>query len=203
MKLLSTILAMIISGSVLAAGGPLGIDHRLAMDDSGIWKRSNQTALLGVMVVGTLGGAFWEGGETRLGKTLWQSVDSMLISSAAAGVGKAGFARSRPTQTNDPNQWFQSGHHYSFPSAEVAAISGIVTPFVFEYSKDHPAVWALELLPAYDAIARMKLQAHWQTDVLAGFALGAAVGYYSHNRESPWTLSALPHGVTVGFRKQW
>jgi hypothetical protein len=63
--------------------------------------------------------------------------------------------------------------------------------------------YALELLPIYDGIARMKVQAHWQTDVLAGFALGGLTGYYAHNRDSPFILSVLPHGFTVGVRKQF
>jgi hypothetical protein len=56
-----------------AGGGPLGIDHRLAYDNSGIWKRSNQTSVeYGTLAV-VIGGALWEGGETRLGKTCWQA----------------------------------------------------------------------------------------------------------------------------------
>jgi hypothetical protein len=62
------------------------------------------------------------------------------------------FRRLRPSQTDDPNQWFKHGGH-SFPSGEVTAISAIVTPFVLEHREDHPAVYALELLPLYDAEA--------------------------------------------------
>jgi membrane-associated phospholipid phosphatase len=188
---------------IAQSGGPLGIDHKLTFDDSGVWKRSNQSALLGVMVIGDIGAALWEGGETRIGKTMWQSVDSMLLSTVAADAGKFVFTRARPTQTDDPNKWFQGHGHYSFPSGEVSTISGIVTPFVLEYHNDHPWVWALEALPAYDAVARMKVHAHWQTDVLAGWAVGTAAGYYAHSRDSPWTLGVLPHGVSVGFHKQW
>jgi membrane-associated phospholipid phosphatase len=191
------------TGLAHAGGGPLGIDHVVTMDDSGIWKRSTQNAVLSVVVVGDIGAALWEGGETRIGKTLWQSVDSMLISTVAANGSKLVFTRARPTQTDDPNQWFKGGHHYSFPSGEVAAMSGIVTPFVLEYAKDNPAVWAFELLPAYDAEARVKVHAHWQSDVLAGWAIGTAAGYYAHSRDSPWTLSVLPHGLAVGFHKEW
>ncbi len=39
--------------------------------------------------------------------------------------------------------------------------SAIVTPIVLEYRHDHPIVYALELLPAYDAIARVKVHGHW------------------------------------------
>ena len=78
-----------------------------------------------------------------------------------------------------------------------------MTPFVLEYRADTPAVYALEALPLYDVIARMKVQGHWQTDVLAGFALRTASGYYAHNRTSPFLLSYMPHGIFVGWRKSW
>jgi len=186
-----------------AGGGPLGIDHQLSYDDSGIWARKYQVGLLGLMIVGEIGGGIWEGGETRLGKTLWQSIDSSALAGISAQGLKYAFTRARPSQTDDPNQWFQGGSHYSFPSGEVAAVSAIVTPFVLEFRHDYPAVYTLELLPIYDAVARMKVQAHWQTDVLAGFALGGLTGYYAHNRDSPFILGVLPHGFTIGVHKQF
>src|SRR5579864_8855606 len=139
-----------------------GIDHPVAFDDSGIWARSNQNLLRYGGLVGDIAFAIWEGGETRLGKSAWQSVDSVALAGLAAEAGKRVFGRVRPSETNDPNQWFKGGR--SFPSGEVAEISSIVTPYVLEYGSDHPAVYALELLPAYDAIARLKVGAHWQTD---------------------------------------
>ena len=80
--------------------------------------------------------------------------------------------------------------------------SSLVTPFVLEYGRDHPAVYALELLPIYDGLARMKTWGHWQTDVLAGFALGTAAGYFLHRPGTPVFLSILPHGFEIGFRKE-
>jgi hypothetical protein len=184
-----------------AGGGPLGIDHRLSQSDTGIWKRNNQNALQYLGIVGDLGFALWEGGDTRLGKTAWQSVDSTTLSALVANAAKPVFGRQRPTQTDDPNQWFKGGG--SFPSGEVSTITGIVTPYVLEYQHDYPAVWALELLPAYDAVARMKSRGHWQTDVLAGFAIGTGSGYLAHSRDNPFILGFLPGGFTVGFKKQF
>jgi len=198
----ATYLPLICTGAK-AGGGPLGIDQQLSYDDSGIWARKYQVGLLGLMIVGEVGGGLWEGGETRLGKTLWQSIDSSALAGISAQGLKYAFTRARPGQTDDPNQWFQGGSHYSFPSGEVAAVSAIVTPFVLEYRHDYPAVYALELLPIYDGMARMKVQAHWQTDVLAGFALGGLTGYYAHNRDSPFILGVLPHGFTIGLHKQF
>ncbi len=191
------------SAAAFAGGGPLGIDHKLAYDNSGIYKRSIQKNLLTLMVVGDIGGALWEGDDTRLGRTLWQSVDSTILASASTAVMKEVFTRSRPTQTNDPNQFFQGSGHYSFPSGEVAAMSGIVTPFVLEYGKDNPLAYALEILPLYDAVARMKVQGHWQTDVLAGFAVGTASGWYAHSRDRSFTLQLLPGGFAVGLKKRF
>ncbi|MGB7540530.1 MAG: phosphatase PAP2 family protein [Burkholderiales bacterium] len=200
---ISWLILVPIADPARAGGGPLGIDHKLSYDNSGIWKRSNQLALLDLMIAGEFVGGLWEGGESRLGKTYWQAIDASLLAGLAAQPLKYAFTRARPAQTDDPDAWFQGRGHYSFPSGEVAAVSAIVTPFVLEYGAENPAVYALEALPLYDATARMKVQAHWQTDVLAGFALGTASGYYAHHRDSPFTLSLMPNAVVVGFRKSW
>src|SRR5207253_2949837 len=134
---------------VHAGGGPLGIDHRWSYDYSGIWKRSNQDLLRYGALATDIGLALWEGDGSRLGRAAWQSVDSVVLAGVTAESAKRVFGRERPRDTNDPNQWFKSGGR-SFPSGEVAEISSIITPYVLEYRHDHPAVWALELLPAYD-----------------------------------------------------
>ena len=199
----SATMLLIGCGTALAGGGPLGIDHQLNRQDSGIWKRSTQNAVLGLAVSAEVAAALWEGGDSRLGKALWQSVDSTVLASATAGAGKLVFGRVRPTDTTDPNKWFQSGKNYSFPSGEVSAMAGMVTPFILEYRHDYPIVYALELLPAYEAVARLKVRAHWQSDVLAAWALGTAAGYYAHSRDMPFILGALPGGFMVGMRKKW
>ena len=188
--------------AALAGGGPLGIDSRLSYDNSGIWARSNQNALIDSMMAVVGVGALWEGGDDRLGKTFWQSVDAGVFSGVAETALKYVFSRERPSQTSDPNRWF-TGHGQSFPSGEVTTTSSLVTPFVLEYGRDHPAVYALELLPIYDGIARLKTRGHWQTDVLAGFALGTAAGYFLHRQGTPIILSVLPHGFEIGFRREF
>jgi len=197
------LVAMALLPRFACAGGPLGIDHELAYDDSGIWKRSTQLALLDTLVVGEIACGLWEGGEETFGKTCWQSIDASLIAAVSSQALKYAFTRARPSQGDDPNAWFKGGSHYSFPSGEVAAVSAIVTPFIAQYGSEHPAVWALELLPLYDGLARMKSQAHWQTDVLAGFAIGTVSGYWAHGRDQPFSLSVMPHGVAVGWRHAW
>lgn len=76
------LLFAMIAESASAGGGPLGIDHRWSYDDSGIYRRQIQKNLLSLMVAGDVAGALWEGDQSRLGKTLWQSVDSTVLASA-------------------------------------------------------------------------------------------------------------------------
>jgi membrane-associated phospholipid phosphatase len=192
--------ACVFGSAAYAGAGPLGIDHLMPLDESGIWARSNQLAVQNLSALTVIGGALWEGNDTRLGRTFWKATDAMLLANLAAEAGKDIFRRARPSQGNDPNDWFGPSSHKSFPSGEVAHISAIVTPFIAEYHSDHPAVWALAALPLYVGEARMKSQAHWQTDVLAGMALGGGIGYCMQTRDSPWTASVLPRGMTIGFK---
>lgn len=192
--------ALVLGASAWAGGGPLGIDHMLVRSDTGIYSRSNQTALEALSALAVAGGALYEGGDTRLGRTFWQATDSMLITAVAAEGTKLVFRRQRPINGNDPDAWFKSRHDRSFPSGEVAHITAVVTPFIAEYQQDTPAVWALAVLPVYVGIGRLKSQAHWQTDILAGAALGGTVGYLSHKYNSNFTMTLLPHGFSIGYR---
>jgi membrane-associated phospholipid phosphatase len=49
----------------------------------------------------------------------------------------------------------------------------------------------------------MRVQAHWQSDVLAGSALGTGAGWLKHrNPNTPYILSIMPHGIYVGVSKK-
>jgi hypothetical protein len=86
----------------------------------------------------------------------------------------------------------------------VTATSSIVAPLILEYGADHPAVYALEALPVYDAIVRVKVHGHWQSDVVADFELGSATGSVIHHRQGmPITLSLMAHGIFVGLRTRF
>ncbi|HUQ74746.1 MAG TPA: phosphatase PAP2 family protein [Burkholderiales bacterium] len=194
------LVAGFLSAAANAGGGPLGIDHRWNRDDNGIWKTGVQDIVRYGSLAAGVGLALWEGGETRLGRTAWQSIDSVALTSVIVLAAKPAFGRERPRDTDDPDQWRKGGR--SFPSGEVSQLAALVTPYVLEYGHENPAVYALELLPAYAAIARMKVQEHWQTDVLAAFAIGTASGYFAHRR-SPMVLGVLPGGFSVGIKKRF
>src|SRR5712671_2492951 len=71
--------------------------------------------LLAVLLVGEVGGALWEGGEDRFGRTLWHSIDATLIGGVSSEVLKRVFSRQRPDTTSDPNHWFKGGGNQSLP----------------------------------------------------------------------------------------
>jgi hypothetical protein len=185
------------------AGGPLGIDSELDYDQNGIWQRKYSRALEYGVIAVEGAGALWFGDDNKLGNTFWQTIDASVISGLGAEALKYGFSRARPIQGEGPDKWFQGSCCDSFPSGEVTLQASFVTPFIVDYQKEHPWIWALEILPIYDGLARMKAQAHWQTDVLAGWALGTAAGYWSSTRKVPLTVEILPRGVTIGLSKRF
>jgi undecaprenyl-diphosphatase len=180
-----------------------GFDHKVTFDDSGIWSHSVELGIMYGMIGTEIGIGLWEGGESKLGKTSWEAMDSTAAGALLAQAGKYIFTRSRPDQTDDPNKWFQGKGNYSFPSGETTTYTAIVTPYILQYARDNPAVYALALLPVYSGVTRIKNQAHWQTDILASWALGGLTGYWAYKRDNPLILSVMPHGVMVGLKTQF
>jgi membrane-associated phospholipid phosphatase len=175
------------------------VDHRLPYDDSGVWNPTVYRSVVGVLTAAQVGGAVWEGADSRLGRTLWQGFDAELVAGLSAGVGKLAFGRVRPSSQDNPCLWFQGRSNRSFPSGEAAVAAGLVTPYILEYGQDHPSAYALMALPLYVGSGRLRNQAHWQTDVLAGWVIGGLSGRYAHGRKTPIMVELLPHGFAVGL----
>jgi len=206
--LLRSVLPVALSAAIAAPAaaqncGWSHIDHRVTYDESGAWNPKVYRGIVDALTIAQIGGALWEGSESRFGKSMWQGIDSEIISGVAANASKYIFTRVRPKDQNDPCLWFQGHSNSSFPSGEAATAAGLVTPYVLEYGSEYPATYALLLLPLYVGAGRIKNQAHWQTDVLAGWAIGGASGWYSHGRDVPILIELLPHGVSVGLHKQF
>jgi undecaprenyl-diphosphatase len=179
------------------------LDHRVSYDATGVWNPNVYRGVVGALTVAEIGGAVWEGADTRVGKTLWQGIDSEIIAGVAATAGKYIFTRERPSTADNPCLWFRGGSNYSFPSGEASVAAALVTPYVLEYGSEYPMTYALLLLPLYVGAGRIKNQAHWQTDVLAGWAVGGLSGWYAHSRDVPLTIELLPHGLAVGYKRQF
>ena len=200
---IAAIFAIVASAPSHAAGGPVGIDRQWNRDTSGIWSDHYQKGLEVGAIAVEIGGALALGNERRLGHAFWQSIDSTAIASAGAMLLKSSFSRARPDDGVGPDRWFQGSCCKSFPSGEVTLQAAFVTPLILQYRSDHRWIWALEALPLYDGIARLKAQKHWQTDVLAGWALGTASGVWASRRGTPLSVRLLPSGLTIGFARRY
>lgn len=183
------------------SGGPLHIDRYDGREDSGIFSRTNQKRLDVLVIGGLFGTALWQGTETPLGKTAWKTVDGVVTTAIATEVMKNVFQRPRPAQNSDPNLWRQGQGNKSFPSGEVAMMAAVVTPYIVEHHAESPAVWSLLLLPAYMGYARTASLAHWNSDVLAGAAIGGTFGYFAAKRDVPLVLSVTGHTVFLGWKR--
>ena len=95
-------LALSLSASPLVAaagGGPFGIDHRVAYDNSGIWKRTYQKDLAAGAALTVIGGALFGDNDSRIGRTFDQSLDAMVLTAGTTTVMKYAFSRERPALT--------------------------------------------------------------------------------------------------------
>lgn len=113
--------------------------------------------------------------------------ETMVITGGITSMTKAGFLRTRPYVLSpewDPNQPLESGDRASFISGHTslsAAGSFFFARVFSDYhpdSKLKPYVWGLAAsIPAVTGYLRIKAARHFPSDVLAGYALGATVGY--------------------------
>ncbi len=179
------------------------LDHPVHENNSGIWSIARTPYFPAELIGGTAIAAIFEGGQTRLGRTLWQSLDGAALAGASTYALKFTFGRERPSQTNNPNLWFMGAHAQSFPSGDVSSITGLVTPMILEYRRSDPAVYALAALPVFDMFARVKAHGHWETDVTGGALVGVLSGYFAHEMSHPLILSIMPHAVEVGLGRRF
>lgn len=185
---------------LLDYGGLYHLDHPVSQDTHGVYAIAKTPNFPFELITLTLGAALWEGGQSRLGHTLWQSLDAAALAGVSTQILKFTFQRNRPSQSpNNPDLWFQGLHSQSFPSGDVSSITALVTPLILTYQRRDPEIWALAAVPAFDMVARVRAHGHWETDVAAGAVIGALSGYYAHQRHNPFILSLLPQGAYVGL----
>ena len=144
--------------AIASASGSF-IDHRVNKDTSGIYSLTDAVPV--ALAVASAGCALWEGTEDKLGKTCWESGESIAIGGVSAVALQYITRRESPSSTDDPGHWFTGGGRGSFPSLHVTATTAAVTPVILRYVHDDPWVASLALLPAYEMVARVKAQEHW------------------------------------------
>jgi membrane-associated phospholipid phosphatase len=103
----------------------------------------------------------------------------------------------------DARRSFFSGHASS--AFTLAILLSTVATDVHGSSRATDALWAVSLAAAaFTGVARVSAGMHYPTDVLAGAAVGAAIGrlvpaLHRVDRTAPVRMSALPGGVAVAI----
>ncbi len=116
-------------------------------------------------------------------REVWTMFEAAGLSTLTAYGLKYAIRREGPDETSDPNAWGR-GHGGSFPSTHATAAFAVGTVLAESGSDDFR--WLRRFLGYGLGVAtdyeRLKHNAHWLSDVVAGSALGAGSAYFMLSR---------------------
>jgi len=136
----------------------------------------------------------------------WSMLEAAGLSTINAYALKFIIRRQGPDQTSDPNEWFKSGGR-SFPSEHATASFAIGTVLAEAGSDDYR--WLRRVLGYGLGIGtsylRLKHNAHWLSDTVAGGALGIASAQFTlnhayRNQQSNFALVPVQGGAMLTYR---
>ena len=135
----------------------------------------------------------------------WSMFEAAALSTVDAYALKFIIRREGPYQTSDPNEWFKSGGN-SFPSEHATASFAIGTVLAEAGSDDYR--WLRRVLGYGLGIGtsylRLKHNAHWLSDTVAGGALGIASAQFTLNHDyrnqSGFALVPVEGGAMLTYR---
>jgi hypothetical protein len=143
-------------------------------------------------------------------REVWDMVEAAGFSVVTTYALKFAGGRERPDQTDNPNKWLKGGS--SFPSLHASAAFAIGTVLAESGNDDYR--WMRRFL-GYGAVAgftafeRLKHNAHWLSDDVAGAALGMATAHFvlerdpqrkaARERSSQLSFTPLPGGAMVSY----
>jgi undecaprenyl-diphosphatase len=171
-------------------------DHKVKLDEGGFW--GSHYDIPRYSTVALLSFAIYEGSQSRIGRTTYKALEAGFISQVITEGVKKAAGRERPRDAQTPNEWGEGGA--SFPSGHVSGMTALVTPFVLEYQDDYPLMHLLWALPIHQMGGRIKAQAHWQSDVLVGAAVGFLSGYLEHIQDTPFIVRVTDQGYFFGIK---
>jgi PAP2 superfamily len=124
-------------------------------------------------------------------------VEAAGLSTVTAYALKYIIGREGPDETSNPNQWFK-GHGDTFPSFHSTAAFAVGTVLAESGNDEYRWLrrvlgYGLGVVTSYE---RLKHNAHWFSDTVAGAAIGAATANFTMHRryavEERSTLSVVP-----------
>ena len=136
----------------------------------------------------------------------WIMLEAAGLSSVTAYALKYAVGREGPDETDDPNRWFKGGSR-SFPSWHSTAAFAVGTVLAESGNDDYR--WLRRLLGyglgAATSYERLKHNAHWLSDTVAGAALGVASAHFCMHRQddasrSGMEIQPVPGGAVLAYR---
>lgn len=140
--------------------------------------------------------------------------ESFLINGGLTGLTKRLSKRPRPFVYNELAPFAKKqlrGARYSFFSGHTSSaahnsfFAAKIFSDYFPDSKLKPYVWiTAATIPAVTGYLRVKAGKHYPTDVMAGYAVGALVGFlvphlHKKGKDSPLGIIASPNGVSLSW----
>ena len=172
---------------------------------SNISSNDLQDALPAVVVfLGTWGYAAWAD-DPNGHREAWSMLEAAVLSTITAYGTKFIARRQGPDQTSNPNEWFKSGGR-SFPSAHATASFAIGTVLAEAGGDDYR--WLRRVFGYGVGIGtsylRLKHNAHWLSDTVAGGALGIASAQFTlnhayRNQDSRFALIPVEGGAMLTY----
>jgi hypothetical protein len=172
---------------------------------SNISSNDLQDALPAVVVfLGTWGYAAWAD-DPNGHREAWSMLEAAALSTLTAYGTKFIARRQGPDQTSNPNEWFKSGGR-SFPSAHATASFAIGTVLAEAGGDDYR--WLRRVFGYGVGIGtsylRLKHNAHWLSDTVAGGALGIASAQFTlnhayRNQDSRFALIPVEGGAMLTY----
>jgi membrane-associated phospholipid phosphatase len=116
------------------------------------------------------------GNDRKLHDAAFTSLEAACANALIIGISKLMFGRNRPDAKKGAHDFSPfSFNQASFPSGHASTAFALITPWVYYYPG--PLTYALLVIPASTALARVILDRHWATDVLTGSLIGILIGY--------------------------
>jgi membrane-associated phospholipid phosphatase len=133
----------------------------------------------------------------------WSLVEAGVLSTVTGEVLSYAAGRQRPDGSTSPNRWRAGGD--SFPSVHTTAAFAVGT--VFAESGNDEYRWIRRIIgygvAGYTAYERIKENAHWTSDTVAGTAIGIATARFVLDRREHPTLSSSTSFDLEPTRNGW
>ncbi len=144
-------------------------------------------------------------GRKKLTDLALNTTEAILVNAVVTEGIKLAAGRTRPRDDNDfgGDEFAPFSGNVSFPSGHTSAAFAFATSLGDAIDRPWPRV-GLYALATGTAWARVALEAHWVSDVVAGAAVGIVSAKFASGRRRIFGVSAPRFGISsTGFQLSW